>query len=68
MATNLVALKGFPIRGVYGLLDSNVALYWIKGCGNYKQFVSNRVRKIQVKNYISWRQVGTKENPADLRG
>ena len=51
MATNLVdnvkeALQGFPIRSVYGWLDSSVALHWIKGGGNYKQFVGNRVSKI----------------------
>ena len=44
MATNLEdklkeALKGFPIGSVYGWLDSSVALHWIKGGGNYKQFV-----------------------------
>ena len=51
MATNLEdklkeALKGFPIGSVYGWLDSSVALHWIKGGGNYKQFVGNRVSKI----------------------
>ena len=71
MATNLVdnvkeALQGFPIRSVYGWLDSSGALHWIKGGGNYKQFVGNRVRKIQDKNYIRWRHVGTTNNPADL--
>ena len=71
MATNLVdnvkeALQGFPIRSVYGWLDSSVAPHWIKGGGNYKQFVRNRVRNIQDKNYIRWRHVGTTDNPADL--
>ena len=51
MATNLVdnvkeALQGFSIRSVYGWLDSSVALHWIKGGGNYKQFAGNRVSKI----------------------
>ena len=41
-------------------------LHWIKGGGDYKQSVSNQVRKIQEKEYIQWRHVGTKENPADL--
>ena len=46
MATNLVdnvkeALQGFPIRSVYGWLDSSVAPHWIKGGENYKQFVGN---------------------------
>ena len=71
MATNLVdklkeALKGFPIGSAYGWLDSSVALHWIKGGGNYKYFVRNRVRKIQDKSYIRWRHVGTTDNPADL--
>ena len=51
MATNLVhnvkdALQGFPITNVHCWLDSSVALHWIGGGGNYKQFVSNRVQKI----------------------
>ena len=44
----------------------SIALHWIKGGGDYKQFVSNQVQKIQEKEYIQWRHVGTEENPADL--
>jgi hypothetical protein len=71
MSTNLVhnvkvALAGFPVTGVYGWLDSTVALHWINGNGEYKQFVRNRVRKIQEKHYIQWRHVPTAENPADV--
>eukprot|EP00794_Sanderia_malayensis_P005856 gene5856-biopygen4856 len=71
MAANLVAnvkeaLQGFPIRDVYGWLDSTVALHWIKGNGNYKQFVSNRIKLIREKHYINWRHVRTGENPADI--
>eukprot|EP00112_Aurelia_sp_Birch-Aquarium-sp1_P007313 Seg1796.10 transcript_id=Seg1796.10/GoldUCD/mRNA.D3Y31 product="hypothetical protein" protein_id=Seg1796.10/GoldUCD/D3Y31 len=71
MAANLVenvkdALQGFPIGNVYGWLDSTVALHWIKGNGNYKQFVANRVKLIREKNYIVWRHVRTDENPADI--
>ncbi|XP_028407828.1 uncharacterized protein LOC114530405 [Dendronephthya gigantea] len=70
MAANLVdnvrtALSGYPVRAVFGWLDSLVALHWIKGGGTYKQFVSNRVRKINEKDYITWRHVGTDDNPAD---
>ena len=50
----------------YGWLDSSVALYWIKGSGEYKQFVAKRVMKIQGHSEITWRHVPTKENPADL--
>ena len=70
MATNLVgnvrtAFSGYPVRAVFGWLDSLVALHWIKGGGTYKQFVSNRVRKINEKDFIVWRHVGTDHNPAD---
>ena len=71
MAANLVAnvkdaLQGFPIGDIYGWLDSTVALHWIKGNGNYKQFVANRVKLIREKSYINWRHVRTSENPADI--
>ena len=71
MATNLVhnvreALVGFPMNQVFGWLDSTVALHWIRGGGDFKQFVGNRVRKIQEKDYIQWNHVPTQENPADL--
>ena len=69
-AANLVtnvkkALEGFPVANSYCWLDSTVALNWIRGEGNYKQFVQNRVNKIQQKN-LEWRYVPTHENPADL--
>ena len=71
MAANLAqnvldALQGMPVRQVYGWLDSTVALHWIKGAGNYKQFVSNRVKKINQKDFIQWRHVPTNLNPADV--
>ena len=51
-ATNLVvnvrnALGDLPKPTVYGWLDSTVALHWILGNGQYRQFVANRVRKIR---------------------
>ena len=71
MATNLVhnvreALVGFPMNQVFGWLDSTVALHWIRGGGDFKQFVGNRVRKIQENDYIQWNHVPTQENQADL--
>ena len=62
MATNLAhnvkeSLQGLPVTSVHCWLDSSVALHWIKGGGDYKQFVNNRVRKIQDKSYIQWRHV-----------
>ena len=48
-------------------LDSTVALYWIKGRGDYRQFVVNRVHKIQQYDCkFIWHHVPTAENPADL--
>ena len=71
MAANLLtnvhdALSGFPIASQHAWLDSSVALHWIKGAGEYKQFVGNRVRKIREKEAVVWRHVPTQENPADL--
>lgn len=71
MATNLVvnvhnALNNVPAPNVYGWLDSTVALHWIKGNGQYKQFVANHVNKIHQHPEIEWRYIPTCENPADL--
>ena len=71
MAKNLVsnvheALEGFPVTSLHGWLDSTVALHWILAAGDYKQFVSNRVRKIRSHEQIQWRHIPTRENPADL--
>ena len=60
------ALAGYNIFGAYRWLDSTVALYWIKNKdGEWKQFVSNRVAKIQQKELI-WRHCPTTQNPADI--
>ena len=71
LATNLVtnvgsALQGLPKPRILGWLDSSVALHWIRGNGQYKQFVANRVAKIQLHPEIEWRYVPTHDNPADL--
>ena len=47
-------------------LDSTIALYWIQGSGEYRQFVANRVQKIQQNQGTVWRHVPTDQNPADL--
>lgn len=70
MAVNLItnaldALQGFPVTSLHCWLDSTVALHWIRGNGDYKQFVANRVRKIRDHNNVTWRHVPTKDNPAD---
>ena len=71
MTANLIsnvkeALAGFPVEGVYGWLDSSITLHWIKGNGDYWQFVASRVKKIQHNSFIQWRYVHSDQNPADL--
>lgn len=43
------AFDGYPLNEVYCWLDSAVALYWIRGEGDCKQFVHNCVQNIQEK-------------------
>ena len=71
MAVNLLtnvteALEGLTLTAKYCWIDGTVALYWIKSPGEYKQFVSNRVQKIQSHSKVIWWHVGTTENPADI--
>ena len=71
MSPNLVtnaknALIELPTPEIFGWLDSTVALHWLLGNGQYKQFVANRVRKIQEHTEIQWRYVPTEKNPADI--
>jgi hypothetical protein len=58
-------LSYLPVMGVYAWTDSTVCLLWINGQGNYKQFGSNRVKKINEEK-IEWRYVPTQQNPADI--
>ena len=41
-------------------------LHWIRGAGDYKQFVSNRVSKIQQHSDVKWRHVTCQETPEYL--
>ena len=71
MATILVSnvkktIDDIPVISVFGWLDSTVALQWLRGAGEYKQFVANRVKKIHEHPEITWRLVPTHDNPADL--
>ena len=71
MAVNLLsnvqdALQGFPVTSLHCWLDSSLALYWILGGGDYKQFAANRVRKIREHVEVIWRHVPTEDNPTDL--
>ena len=71
MAVNSVAnirrvLDGFPLTSVHCWLDSSVARHWLRGNGEYRQFVANRVKKIKEHEIDDWRHVPTDQNPADL--
>jgi hypothetical protein len=71
MAANLAsnvqqAIDDVPVISVFGWLDSTVALQWLRGGGQYKQFVANRIKKIQEHPEITWRHIATNDNPADL--
>ena len=66
LVTNAQAAINFLPHETHCWLDSTVALYWIKGQGEYRQFVSNRVHKIQQHDQVKWHHVPTEDNPADL--
>ena len=54
------------VTEVHCWLDSTVALYWINGQGEYRQFVANRVKKIREHERVIWHHVTTDQNLADL--
>jgi hypothetical protein len=71
MAANLAvnvrnALPNVPVPSIHAWIDSVVALHWICGNGMYKQFVDNRVAKIQAHPEVQWRYVPTYDNHADI--
>ena len=72
MAVNLLsnaitAMEGFPLASnTHCWLDRTVALHWIHDNGEYRQFVANRVKKIQSHTHTKWHHVPTNDNPADL--
>ena len=60
------ALEGHPLAtNIQCWLDSTVFLHWHRDNGEYRQFVANRVRKIQSHTNLLWRHVAMSENPAD---
>ena len=54
------------IAGVFAWSDSTVCLQWIQSQGRYKQFVANRIEKINEKEEIVCKYVPSQENPADI--
>ena len=67
LATNVErAINQNRVKAIHFWLDSSVALYWINGQGDFRQFVANWVAKIQEHNHVKWHHFSTHENPADL--
>lgn len=59
------ALQDHPIEDYHCWVDSTTVLYWIKGHGSWSQFVRNRTKTIQDKEYLKWHHVPTSDNPSD---
>ena len=67
LATNIkAALKDSNIRSVIGSTESIVVLHWLRDQISYKVFVENRVKKILKHEFIEWKYVLRKQNPADI--
>ena len=67
LATNIkAALKDLNIRSVIGWTDITVVLHCLRDQGSYKVLVENRVKKILSHEFIEWKYVPTKQNPADI--
>ena len=67
LTTNVAKVIGEDkIAGQHCWLDSTVALYWIGGAGEYRQFVANCVAKVRSHTSVKWHHVPTDQNPADL--
>ena len=66
LIANIQAALNFLPHEMHCCLDSTIALYWITGQGEFRQFVSNRVHKIQQHNQARWHHVPTADNPANL--
>ena len=47
------ALTGYLVDKLVAWNDSSTALHWIRGNGNYKQFVKNHTDKIREKKEIA---------------
>ena len=67
LATNIkAALKDLNIRSITGWTDSIVVLHWLRDQESYRIFVENKIKKILSHEFIEWKYVPTKQNPADI--
>ena len=60
------SLPNYNIRKVYGLSDSTVVLQWLQGNGSYEQLVHSRVKYINSKTPVTWRNFDTIQHPANI--
>ena len=58
-------LKDKHVEEYHCWVDSTTVLYWIKGQGTWSQFVRNRTKAIQDKEYLQWHHVPFADNPSD---
>ena len=58
-------LTNYNIKDIHDWTDSTVILHLLKEEEGFKQFVSNRINKINAKAYITWRHVPSNQNPAE---
>ena len=58
--------QNYNIRKAYGWSDSTIVLHWLQGNGSYKQLVHNIVKYINSKTPITWKYVGTIQNPTNI--
>ena len=58
-------LKDQRVEEYHCWVDSTTVLYWIKGQGTWSQFVRNKTKTIQDKEYLQWHYVPTADNPSD---
>ena len=61
-----ITLSDCTISEFHGWVDSTTVLYWLQDQGRWTQYVRNRTKAIQEKDFIQWHYVPTDENPADL--
>ena len=56
-------LQIFPLAALHYWLESSVALHWMLGGEDYKQFVPKQLRKTRERVEVIWGHVATEDNP-----
>ena len=61
-----IKLSDCTISEFHGWVDSTTVLYCLQDQGRWTQYVRNRTKAIQEKDFIQWHYIPTDENPAAL--